>query len=324
MTLILAATVGHHVFHASDRLITVPGRVKNRSQAWDIASNKTVIVVASDCWLVIGYTGLAYLDGIPTDQFIAQAISGQKNLAGSGISAWGLPADRMHYRAITSRLSAAIENAYTRLPSHVRRYPTTVLGAGLQQAAPRLRQIMFETVHSESGTTHTELAKRHVPNQTFHVNAVGSYNPLVHGMLRQALKKHGFTSAHKFQSLMTDAVRTTGQMSDLVGEDVLAVTLQPTERRIEVTFNQADTSTQIPMPAGAGGDPDQWADHPRVYTPFALLPGMIFHPAVASVGGWSTNVGNGPPLEYAISGTGLDPAKGGFYYGSHPRKQPPS
>ncbi|MDV8055531.1 hypothetical protein, partial [Rhodococcus sp. IEGM 1343] len=67
MTLILAATVGHHVFHTSDRLITVPSRVKNRSQAWDIASNKTVIVVASDCWLVIGYTGLAYLDGIPTD-----------------------------------------------------------------------------------------------------------------------------------------------------------------------------------------------------------------------------------------------------------------
>ena len=67
MTLVLSATAGYHVFHASDRLTTITPTPKNPDRAWDIHANKTVIVCGLDCWLVLGYTGLAYFDDKPTD-----------------------------------------------------------------------------------------------------------------------------------------------------------------------------------------------------------------------------------------------------------------
>jgi hypothetical protein len=57
----------------SDTITPTP---KNPDRAWDIHANKTVIACGSDCWLVIGYTGLAYFDNKPTDSFIASVIAG--------------------------------------------------------------------------------------------------------------------------------------------------------------------------------------------------------------------------------------------------------
>ncbi len=56
----------------ADRLVTTDGRI------FDPASNKSLIYVARNAIVTIGYSGLAYLDGIPTDEWIAQTLWGKE------------------------------------------------------------------------------------------------------------------------------------------------------------------------------------------------------------------------------------------------------
>ncbi len=91
--------------------MTYQSRTKSGAKSWDIAANKTIIVIGRDCWLVLGYTGLAYLDGKPTDQFIAEAISGVPDLEKSGFVGWATPED-LHFEGIMLRIEKAIQSAY--------------------------------------------------------------------------------------------------------------------------------------------------------------------------------------------------------------------
>jgi hypothetical protein len=140
MTLVIGGLTRGYVFHASDRLTTVTSTAKNPDNAWDIHSNKTVIVVGSDCWLVIGYTGLAYLDGIPTDQFIASVLANRGDLTGMGM--W-FPGRTLHYREITSSVERAIFLAYSRLPVAARAHRIIISGVGVQHKRPRHRHVAF-------------------------------------------------------------------------------------------------------------------------------------------------------------------------------------
>ncbi|NKY35619.1 hypothetical protein HGA13_21460 [Nocardia speluncae] len=111
MTLIISAYAYEHILHASDRLTVV--RRGHAIGDHDIMANKTVIVIGTDCWLVFGFAGLAYLDGKPTDQFIAEAISGTPELSGAAIR---MLSDRLalHYQEICERLVKAVVDAYKR------------------------------------------------------------------------------------------------------------------------------------------------------------------------------------------------------------------
>lgn len=91
MTLIVAAVAGNWAFHASDRFVSVEPTPDNPTGEFDPHSNKTVVVVGSDCWVVLGYTGTAYLDDKPTDQLIAEAISGYDALSGAAFTFWRPP-----------------------------------------------------------------------------------------------------------------------------------------------------------------------------------------------------------------------------------------
>ena len=76
MTLHISLVPGHFVLQVSDRLVSV--RRGTRVEPFDQAANKTVIFFARDALVTIGYTGVAYLDGRPTDQWIAEKLSGER------------------------------------------------------------------------------------------------------------------------------------------------------------------------------------------------------------------------------------------------------
>lgn len=56
MTMIAAAATQNHLFHASDRLITI-SRPKSTSVAHDLASNKSLIIGGADFGLPPGHLG---------------------------------------------------------------------------------------------------------------------------------------------------------------------------------------------------------------------------------------------------------------------------
>lgn len=75
MTLILGAVAQGVVHQVADRRVVV-----EQGRTWqehDTRSNKQIIVVGPDALVAIGYTGLAYLDGRPTDDVLAEAVAGR-------------------------------------------------------------------------------------------------------------------------------------------------------------------------------------------------------------------------------------------------------
>ncbi|MDT7761082.1 MAG: hypothetical protein QOC63_502, partial [Mycobacterium sp.] len=164
---------------ASDRFVSVKKTPKNPTGEHDPHSNKTVVVVGSDCWEVIGYSGLAYLNGRPTDQLIAEVLSGREDLSSAGIGGWYQP--NLHYREIRDRIEAAICDAYMRLSLEEQKYSTSVLTAGVQRKGEGIQHVMFTVEVSQNGSRCTEFTNAHRREllmrpwfNRFHVDAVGT------------------------------------------------------------------------------------------------------------------------------------------------------
>lgn len=69
MTLHLVLTNRDGTVHVGDRKLTFSG-----GRQFDDASNKIVIFRARDAMVSIGFTGIAYLNGMPTDEWIARRL----------------------------------------------------------------------------------------------------------------------------------------------------------------------------------------------------------------------------------------------------------
>lgn len=108
MTAIFSAVNAGVVFQVSDRLISLVDRRGKVVGDHDAASNKTVVVVGPDAMVSISYSGLAYLEGVPTDAWLARWASGNPELSPRG----GMSLARrvpMQAQAILDRLLAGLE-----------------------------------------------------------------------------------------------------------------------------------------------------------------------------------------------------------------------
>ena len=210
-------------------------------------ANKTVIVIGSDCWLVIGYTGLAYINDKPTDQFMAEAIAGHE-LGGM----WGMwnAGTQLHYREITNRISNAISSAFANLSWDERKHTITLLGVGVQfqhrmstaalMLHRRVRHLMFETVISAHDVVHQEAARRTPSMFSFDHGHIGDVDETIYNAMRVKLRDRGLESPDVFRDIMMDAIAATGKQSPVVGEDVIGVILKPIENLIRIHFKAAD------------------------------------------------------------------------------------
>src|SRR2546426_11774173 len=79
MTLILAVTCPVYVFQVTDRLLT--GLSVNKP--FDPMANKNLIYRARDAVASIAYTGRAYINPVPTDNWMAERLQGISPLAGA-------------------------------------------------------------------------------------------------------------------------------------------------------------------------------------------------------------------------------------------------
>ena len=72
MTLIIARSSLRYALMVTDRRLTVT----TTSAVFDPVANKNVILGSKNAVVAIGYTGMAYIDSLPTDQWIAQVLTG--------------------------------------------------------------------------------------------------------------------------------------------------------------------------------------------------------------------------------------------------------
>jgi hypothetical protein len=172
MTLIVAVVAGNWAFHASDRVVSAEPTPDNPTGEFDPHSNKTVVVVGIDCWVVLGYTGIAYLDGKPTDHLIAEAISGYDEFAPAMFTFWQQPPD-LHYREIRRRVENKLKDAYSRLPDSEKSRATLVLASGVQRKDGIVTKVMFRTKVQGDSVTSIEMRPDTPGFKGFYIDAVG-------------------------------------------------------------------------------------------------------------------------------------------------------
>ena len=74
MTLVLSATTPAFVVQAADRLLTK--KINEKTRSFDPIANKTVVYRATDALVSISYSGVAYVRGQPTDEWLAELLWG--------------------------------------------------------------------------------------------------------------------------------------------------------------------------------------------------------------------------------------------------------
>jgi hypothetical protein len=288
VTLILGGVWNGYALHASDRQVSKRKRPSSPYEAHDRHSNKSIIVVAQDCWLVIGYSGLAFLDDKPTDQFIAEAVS-QRELGGGGSVHFGDFRDRgLHYMEVRRRIVEAMTAAYSRLDRQARDISTTVLIAGVQLTKPRLRNILFKfSVQAGMFSPCPDKPKRHLPRNDWELTHVGTEDPAVLDVLARMVSRfeaQGALTVDYFRDILMDTIQEAAKVSDVVGDDVMGVILSPTRRFGQSYFRPGDEIRQAQI-AQISTDQSIY-DTRSISTPYVLIPGGIFEPSVAS-GSWT-------------------------------------
>jgi len=115
VTLILSLIHAQYALQVSDRQLSQE-KQPGQYEAWDRASNKSVILLGHDGLISMGYSGPAFISGATTDGWIAEVLAGvdlgaRKSRPNFGIQLGSGVPDRvlyMHLNAITDRLNEAI------------------------------------------------------------------------------------------------------------------------------------------------------------------------------------------------------------------------
>src|SRR5258708_26583621 len=82
MTLILSQASINYVLQVTDRLVTQHENVTQRYNPFDPLANKNIVYCSKNSVVAIAYTGIAYIDDIPTDKWIAQQLIGEPHERG--------------------------------------------------------------------------------------------------------------------------------------------------------------------------------------------------------------------------------------------------
>jgi hypothetical protein len=314
MTLILGAVMPKAVVHVSDRLISKERAGKYK--AHDARSNKTIIVVAEGCWLVLGYTGQAYFGSQPTDQYLASAISGMR-LQGNTVMGPMFDSRGVGYREVIGRTADALRAASV---------PTTVLVTGYYNVSDFARQLLLTVDAAGDSTVRvcSRLKTRRQPVHYFRAGAVGWVDHDVLQRLRgveQAISADA--PAETLRQGLVQLVIDTASRDIAVSQDTASVVLLPYEGRGEVRFHALKPIGQADLlQRTLSAD---YRDRSALCTPYILIGGRgIAEPTVAT-GNFSTGARYGPNswVHFDITGYDMDTSTGRFGAGPQVRTTPP-
>jgi hypothetical protein len=326
MTLIVAVTTQRYAIHASDRYVSVQPTPKHKSPDWDLNANKTVIAVGSDCWLVLGYSGLAYLDGKPTDQLIAEAISGFDDLSGkAGMVTQIGRKDHPHYRAIRDQIEKKIGDAYSRIPlATANTYGTSVLASGVQRKDNQIMGVMFQIAVAGTSSGAIELAPHRLQRNQFMMRATGTVDNSIIEKARQRIAAlTNLFEPYVIRDILIEAVAETGKVCDAVGEDVMGVVLDKRSNTISTVFRSPKPERLADLLQQTRLSDERYKQMASVSTPYVITPEWTFFPSIGTPGGW-TNPNSGIKFEYEGFDSKPLQSKTSMFFTGQPRRKPPT
>jgi hypothetical protein len=261
------------VLHVGDRLLTADG------SSWDPLGNKSVVLLGSDGWASFSYSGLAYVDSKPTDQWLADVLSERPAVPpllpgrGPGIMFGGNFVPRVG--PSLARLRAGIERDFSRQPGNLRSLGMNVLVAGFifrgsRRLNPRPRPFMRRYRHS--GLDTSQLEQSDVPrywdwSRGIRVGSVGVDPGDAKRAALSELGSDGARNQDDCERILVDCVRAVSRDHDTVGADCMSIVLS-SQGNVRVRF--------LPDPANDSGQ--------AAHTPWILAPGAIVPPMVLTGG----------------------------------------
>jgi len=279
MTLILTRAFYRSIIQVSDRAITV------ESQPYDLLSNKALICLLPDALIAISYTGLAYINTLPTDQWIAQAISGVSYNTPSKPSALAIGdlGTKIRIGPMLQSLKDKFNSTISNLGNRERRtwetYPFVIVIDGWQwNSKGHHRPVLYRLV-KQPGSIKIGITMR-------------PRNWYVDRRLKVIMTPHGHLDDSELNQLlsdvfgvpppvalsrMADAIQFVSSRSSLVGPHSVAIWLPPPTRRYAEVHYIPGTR-----------DPEQI---PVAYSPWVIGPGYVHAPSEIT-GDYSDQIGN--------------------------------
>lgn len=289
VTLVLTVATPAYALHVSDRLVSKGGAPH------DPLANKTVVFRTADGLLALGYTGPAYIGGMPTDTWIAEAVSGA---ACAGDAGEGRRLGTFPVRDVGTTLSFLCQRL--RSDNQFRSLVGEISAVGWQWDGKRecalVRQVLW-VLHRGSGELRwQQIVPRHIPERkkVFRMVVTGDW-PLGGEAWRRLLDQVGAAGpdVESVESVLVDAIREASALrSGTIGSHCMSVRLRPWQsphaliRFLPNKAHQAEALGQVMEVA---------------YSPWMVAPDAI-HPPAVHIGGWTCSQGlltyemNSPPI----------------------------
>lgn len=281
MTSILGASTMPYALQVGDRLLTMPSSQGPRE--WDAVANKSILLLTPNGTLSISYSGLAYIRGVPTDQWIAEALHGEKFAAPDGRLCMQAGNFIPRLGPAIQSLVAAIQRDFFTLPYSYRRHQLQVLATGWtwkrRVSSSRLpRPLAFRIIcDGASRKIRSDILPRHWrwDRGLIQLSAIGGDE---RGQRERTIGKLGLPTdltADVCESILVDAVRSLADIEPTVGRSCMSLLIHR-DQEVRVRF----------LP-----DPEKDDQH-SAYTPWVLGYRIVMPPQVLK--GWLPSLNTGP------------------------------
>lgn len=242
MTMVGAAAAPGFAVLVSDRLVTL-ARGREFAGEHDAMANKTVVYLGHDGLLLLGYTGSAYLNGVPTDEWIAQVLWGPpfyRNPDG------GLPTAVRGNNDGPRGINQVLLTLRRRLSEVPNGRKVSVVASGWRSRRRRLYPILISFSGADPCLASPSMVLRPPRRREFVHEVVGALPPpeVVEAALAEPRHqpRNGHEAADWVVSLFTSVIRRTAAQNPTVGPHVMTVTVpHPANRRISCRFDPKTT-----------------------------------------------------------------------------------
>lgn len=308
MTLIFTLATPRYILQVSDRLVTRDER------RFDPASNKTLIYHAKNGVVSIGYSGLAYLEDVPTDQWIAQKLRGEERFEEREPGRpWGLTFGRaqrwLDIGQSVELIRRECGHVFSRLPPEMLKRQHVVL-AGWQWRRGVVRPIVCQIRNSERRSGRRTFEASDLPRywhwqkgNPLYLCWIPHRSPLSRREIRDLAGQMRKTwwSPQTSQGLLVDAIQLAARKSSVVGRDCMSVFMPPPGSGIvEVSY----VSPQQARAVVTGGPKPM--EFPATFTPWIVGPHVVAAPSIVT-SSWTLRLG---PVTVFIRGPDISPESG--------------
>jgi hypothetical protein len=241
VTIILSVVTAEYAVQVSDRLLTQ--KVGNRYAPWDRASNKSIIMLARDGLVTMGYSGPGHISGATMDGWIAGVLSGEavgvyQPRPNFGLRVGGsrpsLPLHK-HLTAVSDRLNAAVRAA--KVTNKLRVSYVGFRWQSLNKPAwPVFGRIGWDAAH---GAYAMGMSKRRwEPGRNYAFAASGRSRQRAQAMLRERLPRT--TGKEETAATLIQILRELPPSDPTVGRDCLVTTIQRIPPYVHIKYEAHD------------------------------------------------------------------------------------